>query len=182
MIFETATEKDIPQLLELIETCYRGDIAKKGWTYESDLMDGSRTTVESLKEEITAPGGQYLKYTDEQGKIVGCLYTKVIPQDNKLFLTLLCVHPTIQSQGIGKKLMAAAEDVAKKAGCSKLGCSVLTVRKELTDWYEKLGYKWIGETSPFPDGYGTPKIPLHLRAMEKQLDGIVKIPFLVSSL
>ncbi len=170
MIFDKATDQDIPQLLELIETCYRGDIAKKGWTYETDLVAGNRTTPEILREEINAPGGNYLKHTDGNGKIVGCVYTKVIPEIRKVFVGCLCVHPTLQSQGLGRKLMAATENVAKDSHCSKLCMKVLTVRKELIVWYEKLGFKYNGEKSPFPEGCGTPKVHLELGSWEKDLE------------
>lgn len=170
MIFEKVTEDDIPQLFELIETCYRGDIARKGWTCESDLVGGNRTTKQSLIEEITAPGGSYLKYTDEQGKIVGCVYIKLNTQEKYAFVGCLCVHPTLQSQGLGKKLMTASEDVAKQAKCFKLCMKVLTVRNELIAWYEKLGFKYVGEVIPFPVGCGTPKVPLELGSWEKKLE------------
>lgn len=170
MTFEKATEKDIPQLLELIETCYRGDIAREGWTHESDLVGGNRTTEDFLIEEITAAGGSYLKHTDEQGKIVCCVYTKIIPQDKKVFVGCLCVHPTLQSQGLGRKLMTAAEDIARKALCSTMCMKVLTVRTDVIAWYEKLGYKYVGEISPFPEGCGTPKLTLELGSWEKRLE------------
>lgn len=168
-MFEKATADDIPQLFELIETCYRGDIAKTGWTYETDIVGGNRTTEEILKEEMSTPGGNYLKYTNEEGKIVGCVYTNVMPDQKKVFVGCLCVHPTLQSQGLGKKLMMATEDVAKEAECTKMCMKVLTVRKELITWYEKLGYRYADETIPFPVGCGTPKIPLELGSWEKIL-------------
>lgn len=170
MIFERASENDIPQLLELIETCYRGDIARKGWTCELDLVGGNRTSEQFLIEEITAPGGSYLKYTDEQGKIAGCVYIKLNTQERCAFVSCLCVHPTLQSQGIGKKLLKASEDIARQAQCLKLCMKVLTVRKKLIAWYEKLGFKDVGEVFPFPVGCGTPKIPLELGSWEKLLE------------
>lgn len=170
MIFEKATEEDIPQLLELTEICYRSDIAKIGWTCETDLVAGNRTTKEFLREEILAPGANYLKHTDEQEKIVGCVYIKIIPANEKAFVGRLCVYPTIQSQGLGKKLMAAAEDIAKEAGCKKMSMKVLTVRKDLLAWYERMGYRFTGEVDPFPEGCGTPKMPLELGTWEKILD------------
>lgn len=170
MIFEKASDKDISQLFELMETCYRGDKARMGWTHESDLVDGNRTTEALLLEEITVPGGNYLKYTNEDGKIVGCVYTVVEAEARKCFVGSLCVHPTIQSQGLGKKLMSAAEDLAKESGCTKLCMKVLTKRAELIAWYEKLGFKYIGQNYPFPEGCGIPKVPLELGSWEKQLE------------
>lgn len=170
MIFEEVTEKDIPQLHELVETCYRGDFARKGWTCESDIVAGNRTTMESLKEEISAPGGSYLKHTDGTGEIVGCVYIKVNTEEKKAFVGSLCVYPTLQSQGLGKKLLEATEKIAKEAGCSKLCVKVITVRKELVNWYEKMDFNFVGELIPLPAGSGIPLIPLELGTWEKLLN------------
>lgn len=169
MIFEKATEKDITQLLELVESSYRGDIARKGWTCESDIIGGNRTTNEFLKEEIIATGGSYLKHTDDQGKIIGCVYLKVNIQKKIAFVGSLCVYPTLQSQGLGKKLLEAAENIAREAECSKLCVKVITVRKELISWYEKMDFKFVGELEPLPANTGIPKIPLELGTWEKDL-------------
>lgn len=169
MIFKKATEKDIPQLLELVESCYRGDFAKKGWTCESDIVSGARTTKELLKEEIIAPGGSYLMHTDVQGKVIGCVYIKVNTQEKNAFVGSLCVHPTLQSQGLGKQLLEAAEINAREAECSKLCVKVITLRKELINWYEKKDFKFVGELIPLPAGSGIPKLPLELGTWEKLL-------------
>ena len=67
-----ATEKDIPQLNVLINSAYRGDSSKQGWTTEADLLDGIRTDEESLKELIQQPNSFMLKY-EEENKILACV-------------------------------------------------------------------------------------------------------------
>lgn len=172
MIFDKSTDKDIPQLLELMETCYRGDEARMGWTHESDIIVGNRTTEALILEEMTVPGANYLKYTNEDGKIVGCVYIIVDAKESKSYVGSLCVHPTIQSKGLGKKLMDAAEELTREAGCTKICMKVLTVRTELIAWYEKLGFKYVGQNIPFPDHFGTSitAVPLELAGWEKQLE------------
>lgn len=169
MIFEKATEKDIPQLLELIESCYRSDFARKGWTYDSDIIGGARTTKEFVKEEIIAPGGSYLKHTDVQGKVIACVYIKVNTQEKKAFVGSLCVYPTFQSHGLGKGLLDATEIIAREAGCSKLCVQIVTMRKELINWFEKIDFKFVGELAPLTADTGTPKIPIELGTWEKVL-------------
>ncbi len=51
-----ATIEDIPDLLQLINSAYRGEEAKKGWTHEADLIEGSiRTDEASLLQLIQKP-------------------------------------------------------------------------------------------------------------------------------
>ena len=44
------TETDIPALDKLVNSAYRGDSSKKGWTTEADLLDGSRTDEDAINE------------------------------------------------------------------------------------------------------------------------------------
>ena len=70
----TATIADIPELLQLINSAYRGEEAKKGWTHEADLFDGAiRTDETSLKQLIEKPGAVILKYEQDK-KITGCVF------------------------------------------------------------------------------------------------------------
>ena len=75
-----ATEKDIPALNVLINSAYRGDSSKQGWTTEADLLGGIRTDEESLKEMMQNANSSILKYSAEN-KILGCVFLK--KEDNK---------------------------------------------------------------------------------------------------
>jgi ribosomal protein S18 acetylase RimI-like enzyme len=165
----SATIGDIPSLLKLINSAYRGESARKGWTHESDLVDGNiRTDANSLKEMIENPISVILKYTSGD-EIMGSVYLE--KQDHKLYLGMLAVSPDIQAQGIGKELMSAAEEHAQKMNCSIIYMTVITVRNKLIAWYERKGYSQTGETKPFPnDGrFGMPLQPIEFIVMEKHL-------------
>jgi ribosomal protein S18 acetylase RimI-like enzyme len=164
-----ADVNDIPQLLKLINSAYRGEEAKKGWTHEADLIDGSiRTDETSLKQLMKKPGAVILKY--EQGEeITGCVYLE--KKSERLYLGMLSVSPEIQAQGIGKKLLKAAEEHARKNNCMVIEMSVISVRKELIAWYERNGYFKTDKKEPFPiDGrFGNPRQRLEFVYMEKPL-------------
>lgn len=96
MSITEATEMDIPQLHSLVEMCYRGESSKKGWTSEADLLGGIRTNENMLTAEMNTPGAKFLKYTDEEGTISGCVYTLLVPAETKVYIGLLCVNPKIQ--------------------------------------------------------------------------------------
>ena len=72
-------------------------------------------------------------------------------------------------QGIGKKLLYAAEEHARTIDCSYIIMSVIEIRHELIAWYERHGYYRTGEIKPFPTGpeFGIPKQPLQFIVMKK---------------
>jgi ribosomal protein S18 acetylase RimI-like enzyme len=47
-------------------------------------------------------------------------------------------------------LLAAAEEEARKRNCIAVFMSVISIRKELINWYEKHGYVNTGKRKPFP--------------------------------
>jgi ribosomal protein S18 acetylase RimI-like enzyme len=165
---DVATVTDIPQLVNLINNAYRGDEAKKGWTHEADLIDGTmRTNEQSLKELIQKPNSVILKYVQEE-TVAGCVYLE--KKGSKLYLGMLSVSPQIQAKGIGKKLLKAADDHARKNNCDKIEMTVISVRKELIAWYERNGYHQTNKREPFPDDgkFGNPRQQLEFVYLEKQ--------------
>ena len=165
----TATEKDIAALDKLVNSAYRGNNSKKGWTTEADLLDGLRTDPDSLLKLIQDPDAAILKYTNEDGLIQGCVYLK--KKQNKLYLGMLTVTPELQAKGIGKQLLAEAENYAKQNACNFITMTVISVRHELIAWYQRHGYLPTGETEPFPTDpkFGLPKQELVFIVMEKSL-------------
>ncbi|KAG4079342.1 hypothetical protein HA402_008034 [Bradysia odoriphaga] len=172
MTITEAIDLDIPQLNVLIERCYRGESSKQGWTSEADMLGGIRTNEELLKAEMTASGARFLKYTDEEGCISGCVYTRLIPEEKKVYIGMLCVNPQIQAKGLGKQLMAAAENIGLENGCTTATIVVISRRTELLAWYERRGYAPTGEVQPFAaaGGIGDEKVEnLQLKTMAKLL-------------
>lgn len=164
-----ATVNDIPQLLQLINSAYRGDEAKKGWTHEAELIEGDKRTDDaSLKELIKKPNAVILKY-ELENKIAGCVFLE--KKDNKLYLGMLSVSPAIQGQGIGKKLLKAADEYAKQNNCNAIEMTVISLRKELIAWYERNGYQQTSKREPFPDDgkFGNPRQQLEFIYLEKQV-------------
>ena len=160
---------DIPELVVLVNSAYRGDSSKKGWTTEADLLDGVRVTAETLLEQLNTPGQHFLKALDTKGSIIGCV--SLLEKSNKIYLGMLTVTPELQGAGIGKLLMQAAEDFAKDLGKTHIEMTVISVRAELIAYYERRGYQLTGEKRPFPNDpkFGIQKQPLEFIVMEKAL-------------
>lgn len=167
-----ATEQDIPNLNTLVNSAYRGDSSRRGWTTEADLLDGIRTDEESLRAMLQNPQATILKY-EASGQLLGCVYLEKKSDSSghaSLYLGMLTVSPHAQAGGIGKQLMAAAEQVAHGKQCRTIQMTVIPQRTELIAWYERRGYRPTGETKPFPmddPRFGLPKVPLSFIVMEK---------------
>ena len=164
-----ATISDIPELNILINSAYRGETSKKGWTTEEHLLGGIRTDEANLTVLLQKENVTILKYTEKK-QIIGSVYLE--KQDKKLYLGMLTVSPELQGDGIGKKLMQAAESFARNAQINTISMTVISVRKELIAFYERRGYKKTGETKPFPmtdPKFGLPKQFLEFIVMEKEI-------------
>jgi ribosomal protein S18 acetylase RimI-like enzyme len=170
MPVKIAVENDIPALVALLNSAYRGEHSKSGWTTEADLFEGNkRTDEDSLKRLMNTPGAVFLKVINEAEIIEGCVFLH--KKENRLYLGMLSVSPTAQAKGIGGQLLIEAEHHAAQQGCSSIYMSVISLRKELISWYERKGYGKTGEIIPFPDDkrFGIPLQTLEMLILEKKL-------------
>lgn len=167
-MISAANTEDIPALVALINSAYRGEASRKGWTTEADLLAGElRTDIPTLTEVMNKPSATILKYLPAAGTITGCVYLQ--KQERGLYLGMLTVSPELQGAGIGKQLLAAALVHAKKNDCPGIFMNVISLRHELIAWYQRHGYHLTGERKPFPDDnrFGTPTQALEFAIMEQ---------------
>lgn len=170
MSISIASKEDVQVLAALINSAYRGEASKKGWTTEADLLKGElRTDISTLAGLIDNPQSVILKYTTAENVIAGSVYLEI--QAKGLYLGMLTVSPLLQAAGIGRQLLVAAEEYAKEKECPCIFMSVISVRRELIAWYERHRYKNSGETKPFPDDdrFGIPTQFLEFIIMEKTM-------------
>lgn len=158
-----ATLQDIPSLNILINSAYRGETSKKGWTTEAHLLEGKRTTEEELTAIILDPKNTFLKFT-ENDQIIGSVL--LVEKEHQLYVGMLTVSPELQNRGIGKQLLAEAENHAKSLGLSTLSMTVVSVRAELIAWYKRHGYEDTGEREPFPSS------DIHINISDQPLEFI----------
>jgi ribosomal protein S18 acetylase RimI-like enzyme len=164
-----ATPEDVSALNVLINSAYRGESGKQGWTTEADLIEGTRIDVDELIEILKDPKATILKYVDD-GEILACV--ELIQEEDKLYLGMLTVSPLLQGKGIGKELLIVAEQEAQKRNYNKIVMQVISVREELMDWYVRHGYTHTGERKPFhftEAKFGQPKQPLEFVVLEKMI-------------
>ncbi|MEC3911653.1 GNAT family N-acetyltransferase [Sphingobium sp. CR2-8] len=151
MTIRLATPADLPLLHPVIERAYRGDAARAGWTFESDLLTGPRTDLASLAAILDSPTDRLLIALDPNGAPLGCVQISDRAGAGLAYLGLLCIDPVRQSAGLGRRLIAAAEEhAARLFGASAMEMTVIDSRVELIAWYQRRGYALTGERRPFP--------------------------------
>jgi len=166
---QQAQVSDAAALAQLVNSAYRGDTSRQGWTTEADLLDGTRTDPAAIAELIQQPDITLLKYS-EGNEVLGCVELK--KEGTRLYLGMLTVKPDLQGKGIGKYMLKAAEDHARQKRCNAIFMTVISVRKELIEWYVRHGYVLTGEKKPFAfknPRFGQPKMKLEFVVLEKKV-------------
>lgn len=154
-----ATRDDLAPLHALVESAYRGDSARRGWTHEADLLDGQRIDAETLAEMLDDPARRVLVARDG-ATVIGCV--AVTDQgEGRCYLGLLAVDPARQALGLGRQLIDAAEEIARRQfAARRIEMTVIVQRAALIAWYERRGYRRTDEERPFPHGdarFGIPR-------------------------
>lgn len=151
-----ANSEDLNQIMTLVNQAYRG-AAAPGWTSESTLISGSRINIQSLAE-IAADGETVLLIAkDADHQVQGCVALRPT-EDQQWYLSMLAVNPAAQSGGVGKSIVADAEQFAKERGARSIKISVIN---SLIAWYERRGYQKNGVIEAFP--YHDPSVGTPLR-------------------
>lgn len=143
-----ATPADAPALKNLLETAYRGDSARAGWNHEADILDDERIAPGELEAMLADPAVTILAARDGAA-LIGCVAVTV-KGAALAYLGMLCVLPTLQSGGLGRRLLDAAEDHARALGIAAIEMTVIEGRAALIAWYVRRGYALTGERRPFP--------------------------------
>lgn len=158
LIARQASAADVARLVALVNSAYRGDSSREGWTTEADLLDGQRIDADRLMETIASPGAVILVHERDHA-LVGCVHLERTGED--CYLGMLTIQPALQGAGLGRQLLEAAERWVMDHWSSRaIDMSVLRQRTELIAWYERRGYRRTGGRRPFPYGderFGLPQ-------------------------
>ncbi|MGN2243807.1 GNAT family N-acetyltransferase [Frateuria sp. GZRR33] len=172
--FRTATAADIPAIVGLVESAYRGDSGRRGWTTESDLLDGQRTDAADVADAMARPDSRILLLERDGRLLASCHLER---KGEAAYFGMFAVDPALQAGGLGKQLLGEAERVARDEwGCRLMEMTVIVQREELIAWYERRGYRRTGDYKPFPYGqerFGIPRRDdLRFEVLTKALAGV----------
>lgn len=142
-----STLEDVSALEKLVNSAYRGETSKQGWTTEANLLQGKRIDANELSLLIQNKENTILKFT-KNNTIIGCVL--LVNKGDKIYLGMLTVSPNLQNSGIGKQLLKEAEAHALKLNINKIVMTVISIRKELIAWYNRHGFVDTGAREPFP--------------------------------
>jgi ribosomal protein S18 acetylase RimI-like enzyme len=156
--FRDATVADVPALVQLVTSAYRGEASRAGWTTEADLLDGERIDPGVLRADIERERSRVLLATRD-GDAVACAHVAV--EGGAGYFGMFAVRPDLQGAGLGDALLREAERLVRDDWrLPAMRMTVIDVRDELIAWYERRGYRRTGIHKPFPYGdtrFGIPR-------------------------
>lgn len=174
----TASTRDVRAIVGLVNSAYRGEGSKQGWTTEADLLDGIRTDEKAITDMINHDDSTILVCKSERDELIGCVHLQ--RQGTALYLGMLTVSPTLQGAGIGKELLKKSESLGREQHATAIVMHVISIRHELISWYERHGYERTGETKAFPSldpRFGIPKQPLEFLVLKKSLQAKEQVEY-----
>jgi len=156
--FRAASTDDVDAIVTLVHSAYRGEPSRAGWTTEADLLDGQRTDPDDVVLSITAPESVLL-LAERDDALVACCHLQ--RRGPRCYFGMFAVDPLRQGGGLGRLVMAHAEDLARtRWACTTMEMTVIRQRTDLIAFYERRGYTDTGRRSPFPYGderFGVPR-------------------------
>ncbi len=168
MLITTASLSDAPALVSLVNSAYRGEGSKVGWTSEAHIIGGEYRILQPQLEELMQKFGAVFLKAENDGQLEGCVLLE--KRGEQLYLGMLTVSPKLQAKGTGKQLMAAAEEHARQTGCRSIFMRVINLREELIAWYTRRGYYDTGKTEQYhAPAYETLMLPFHFCILQKDL-------------
>ncbi|NOS86449.1 MAG: GNAT family N-acetyltransferase [Ignavibacteria bacterium] len=168
--FKIASQDDSVNITALVNSVYRGENSKKGWTTEADFLSGIRITEEKVKEIIEGKNDVIILALVEES-IIGCVHLE--NAGSYSYLGMLSVDVNFQDKGIGKLLITECERYTKEVfGLNEIKMKVISRRTELIEYYNRRGYSATSELEEFGshgDTFGDTSEKLYFETLSKNL-------------
>ncbi len=153
-----AAQADVPALVTLIESAYRGESSRAGWTTEADLLSGQRADPDGVAAVVKDPDSRMI-VVERGGELIACCQLE--NRGGHAYFGMFAVRPGLQGAGLGRRVLAEAERAAREDwAVREMHMTVITQREDLIAWYVRRGYTRTGKLSPFPYGderFGLPQ-------------------------
>jgi len=165
-----ASVDDVKAINSLVNSVYRGENSKKGWTTEAEFLGGIRITEEKIKEIIGRKNDIVILAVFE-GNITGCVHLENAVEYS--YIGMLSVDVDHQDKGIGRLLINECERYTKEEWkLRKIKMKVINRRLELMEYYYRRGYRSTGELEEFGacgDTFGDTDEKLYFETLAKSL-------------
>jgi N-acetylglutamate synthase-like GNAT family acetyltransferase len=148
-----ATLSDVDAIANLVNRAFR---------VERFFVEGDRISASEVRDRLAT--GRFI-LAERDNDLIGSVYVEL--RGEQSYVGLLAVDPSQQRNGIGRRLMAAAEDCARANQCRSMDLRIVNLRDELPAFYRRLGYVETG-VAPFPSAVTT-KMACHFVTMAKTL-------------
>ena len=151
--FHKAELADASMIATLVNSAYRGETSRAGWTTEADILDGVRVSTadiaDIIKHGLKATAPKFIIIGEKNDAIIASICCE--KHEKHAHLGMIAVKPSSQNKGFGKALIQAAEAIAlRKWRVTGFEMDVISIRTELIAFYERLGYQHTGEFREFP--------------------------------
>jgi GNAT superfamily N-acetyltransferase len=129
------------------------------------FIAGERTDEAEILARMQ--NGEFFLGCDESGAVVASVYVEL--RGRRGYFGMLAVDPKRQGNGLGRKMVEAAEEYCRRKGCTEMDLTVLSLRPELLPLYRKLGYTESGVDEFRPARPLRPGLECHCIVMSKKL-------------
>ncbi|HET7171159.1 MAG TPA: GNAT family N-acetyltransferase [Gaiellales bacterium] len=127
-ILRPAAPADREAVERLVEAAYGGYIERIG-----------RRPAPMDADYVVLIAAGRVTVAERDGEVAGVLV--LVPMEDHLLVENIAVDPTAQHTGLGRRLMAHAEDEARALGLSELRLYTNERMVENIAWYPRLGYR-----------------------------------------
>ena len=150
--YRLATQEDAPALQQIIEASFRYEGGRKGWVDDLGLAPRFRMSVDEVAATIAKPDTSVVIALDADNNDIPIASFQVAKRGEDVArLFIFVVDPKHQGHGLGRKVLAYAEDHCRRTwNVTTMELNALSTRSELIAWYMRRGYRKTGETQPFP--------------------------------
>ncbi|MDQ3495750.1 MAG: GNAT family N-acetyltransferase [Pseudomonadota bacterium] len=157
--FRPATVADIPAVVALVTSAYRGEASRAGWTTEADFLDGNRIDPDLLRHHIQRPRSHVL-VAERGSRMLACAHLADV--EGVGYFGMFAVQPALQQAGVGSAVLTQCERIVRDDWqLAVMRMRVIDLRDSLIAWYQRRGYHRTGMFEPFP--YGDPRFGIPRR-------------------
>lgn len=130
-----ATPADLPSIRTVIDAAF---------SHYVDRIGVVPVPMKADHEANVAAGRVYVNGTPIDGLVV------LVPQADHMLLDVIAVHPDVQGTGVGRRLMAFAEQHAWDLGLKEIRLYTNAMMWENQKFYPRYGYEQTGRRTDGP--------------------------------